>query len=101
MKKIVAKTMESKTATLRGSRNIDSERGIFKEKHTWNSRTSRNVTSAWHWDVISRTTFARITAEFEVTWTFCFAHFILCNTLIIEITITFDIRMNTITFIDT
>ncbi len=71
------------------------------KKLTSSCRTSRNVSPAWHGNITGWTTFAGITAKFLITWTFSFAHFILGNTLVVETTITFGIRMNSITFIDT
>ena len=77
------------------------DQGVAKRELTGHWSTSGKVCPAWHWSTTCRATFAGVTAEFQLTRTFGFAHFILRDTLVIKPTITFGIRMNPIAFIDT
>ena len=74
-------------------------RGQTHHRLIQHRRSTRYIGSTRRRRTASRTTFARIAAEFLVSWTFRFPHLVLCDALIVELTVSLDIRMDAIPFV--
>ena len=72
-----------------------------REEHTRCAGTSHDVRSARHRRAGRCTAFARVAAELLIARTLGLAHLVLRHALIVEMTITFRVRMDPVAFAHT